>query len=169
MHATQESHTTYKTVIQSFLLLIIPYVNLWWISHNMWTTTYIIESKILTFVYFVFSFDLFCTKAPNPPINVTFIETGSTQLRVVWMPPEENLAFNINCYLVYIRPTFIVFSHFQKFNICHSNVCDIKSLLPGVNYTVYVESFDLTYGLRSLPSNYITAVTYPDSKLSFRP
>lgn len=123
----------------------------------------------MTFVYFVFSFDLFCTKAPNPPINVTFIETGSTQLRVVWMPPEENLAFNINCYLVYIRPTFIVFSHFQKFNICHSNVCDIKSLLPGVNYTVYVESFDLTYGLRSLPSNYITAVTYPDSKLSFRP
>ncbi|CAH8593826.1 unnamed protein product [Schistosoma margrebowiei] len=100
--------------------------------------------------------------APNPPINVTFIETGSTQLRVVWMPPEENLAFNINCYLVYIRPTFTVFSHFQKFNICHSYVCDIKSLLPGVNYTVYVESFDLTYGLRSLPSNYITAVTYPD-------
>ncbi|CAH8576095.1 unnamed protein product [Schistosoma intercalatum] len=100
--------------------------------------------------------------APNPPINVTFIETGSTQFRVVWMPPEENLAFNINCYLVYIRPTFTVFSHFQKFNICYSNVCDIKSLLPGVNYTVYVESFDLTYGLRSLPSNYITAVTYPD-------
>ncbi|CAH8577690.1 unnamed protein product [Schistosoma intercalatum] len=103
--------------------------------------------------------------APNPPINVTFIETGSTQFRVVWMPPEENLAFNINCYLVYIRPTFTVFSHFQKFNICYSNVCDIKSLLPGVNYTVYVESFDLTYGLRSLPSNYITAVTYPDSTL----
>ncbi|CAH8618750.1 unnamed protein product [Schistosoma rodhaini] len=100
---------------------------------------------------------------PNPPVNVTFIETRSTQLRVVWMPPEENSAFNINCFLVYIRPTFTVFGHFQKFNICHSNVCDIKSLCPGVNYTVYVESFDSTYGIRSLPSNYITAVTYPDS------
>ncbi|CAH8618790.1 unnamed protein product [Schistosoma rodhaini] len=99
---------------------------------------------------------------PNPPVNVTFIETRSTQLRVVWMPPEENSAFNINCFLVYIRPTFTVFGHFQKFNICHSNVCDIKSLCPGVNYTVYVESFDSTYGIRSLPSNYITAVTYPD-------
>ncbi|CAH8530804.1 unnamed protein product [Schistosoma turkestanicum] len=107
---------------------------------------------------------------PDPPVNVTFIEIRSTQLRVVWTPPptttQNNSAFKINCYLVNIRPTFNIFSQqFQQFNVCHSNVYNIKSLLPGVNYTVYVKSFDSIYGIESSPSNYITAITYPDKPM----
>ncbi|KAK4468306.1 hypothetical protein MN116_008456, partial [Schistosoma mekongi] len=99
---------------------------------------------------------------PNPPEYVAINEVKSTHFRVVWKPSEQNSAFSVDCYLIHIRPTFSVFDHFQKFNVCYTNEFHMKSLLPGVNYTVYVESFDLVYGIQSSATNYITAITYPD-------
>ncbi|CAH8601483.1 unnamed protein product [Heterobilharzia americana] len=99
---------------------------------------------------------------PNPPTNVSVTGVKSTQFHITWTESEQNLAFIVNCYLIYIHSTIGVLDQFQKFNICYNNEFDIKSLNPGINYSVYIESIDLVYGIRSLPSESIMITTYPE-------
>ncbi|KAH8858369.1 Collagen alpha-1(XIV) chain [Schistosoma japonicum] len=105
-------------------------------------------------------------KEPKAPINLTATSISPNQVTIKWTEPVQHTAFLINCYLVYHRPTLNVNDLFIQSDILsnHSNEYIITSLLPGTNYTVYVKSIDLVFGIYSNASIPIIVYTLPSSK-----
>nr|CAH8861470.1 unnamed protein product [Trichobilharzia regenti] len=100
---------------------------------------------------------------PDPPVNVTISQIRSTEFMIQWTEVEQNSAFIVHCYVIHIYSTDVnIFNQFQKFNICNTNEFHMKSLYPGVNYTIYIQSVDSVYDILSIQSEYATAITYPN-------
>ncbi|VDP85478.1 unnamed protein product [Schistosoma mattheei] len=105
---------------------------------------------------------------PNAPTNLTVINILSNQFTVKWTEPVQDSAFIIKYYLIYYRPTLKINDLFTQSHIFsnHCNEYIITSLLPGINYTVYMKSIDSIYGIYSNESIPITVYTFPDGKLT---
>ncbi|CAH8861545.1 unnamed protein product [Trichobilharzia szidati] len=100
---------------------------------------------------------------PDPPVNVTISQIRSTEFIIQWTEVAQNSAFIVHCYVIHIYSTDVNISNqFQKFNICNTNEFHMKSLYPGVNYTIYIQSVDSVYDILSIQSEYATAITYPN-------